>query len=306
MQPRGATPASRHLFAIAALTGLLALAGCNATTGPGGPGPGTQAPQSTTNEFVEPTAPPVGHWTGTITLRGVISVDKTEPGHSDLDPSNTYYETWVKNDLTQTDVTDTFTITGVDHEATYGLVEADLGGSAANAGSTDERDVTTYDKSNSGCTWTEEDGTETKGSWTGSGKAAGTLHFSNDGSYWIEIHPDITLPTGYEPDGPQLPYRNWQTDTNLSAGCEGQGYDTTTTQGPVIWWVSSWLGSPDVNGNQSEISGHLNAASPGSVVDGTVTWKLKEQALTMTITWHLGARRTDRPAAELTRDEALD
>jgi len=240
------------------------------------PGEATQAP-----------APPAGTWTGTITLHGVIAIDKTEDG-SDGDPGSTYYDTYTKHDVTQTDVTDTYTITASDPEdLTYGIDSIDLGGSAANAGTTLERYTTTWKKQNSGCTWTEEDGTETKGPWTGTGKAVGSVGFNEDGSYSIDIHPDISLPNGEEPDGPQLPYRNFQTITDLSAGCQGTGYDQTTTQGPIVWWVSSFLGETDVNNIYSNIEGNLNPANPGSTVDGSSTWKLKLPEMTMTITWHL-------------------
>jgi hypothetical protein len=126
-----------------------------------------------------------------------------------------------------------------------------------------------------------------KGAWTGTGRTVGTLHFNDDGSYSIDIRPDITLASGYEPDGPQLPYRNWETISDLTAGCVGNGYDTTTTQGPIVWWVASFLGEVDVNNIYSNIEGQLNAASPGSVVDGSIIWKLKLPEMTMTITWHL-------------------
>jgi hypothetical protein len=242
--------------------------------------------------FVAPTDTPYngparGAWSGTITVRGVIDVNKSENGSSG-DTGSVYYETYTKNDVTQTDVTDTFTISANDpDDLTYGIHQVDLGGSAANAGTTLERYLTTWQKGNSGCTWTEEDGTETKGSWSENGDAVGSMRFSEDGSYSIDIHANTALSNGEQPDGPKLPYRNWQAVTNLTAGCTGNGYDTTTTQGPGIEWASSFLGTADKNGVYSRIDGQLNASNPGSVVDGSVTWELSEQDITLTITWHL-------------------
>jgi hypothetical protein len=78
-------------------------------------------------------APAAGTWTGTLTIHGVIDINKTENG-SDGDPGSTYYDAYTKNDVTQTDVTDTFNISASDPEdLTFGIDQVDLGGSSANA-----------------------------------------------------------------------------------------------------------------------------------------------------------------------------
>lgn len=263
---------------------------CGAQT-PVGPAQATRpasAPTQGDSNDTEPSAVAGGTWTGTITINGVINEDKTEDGSSG-DVGSTYYETYTTHDVTQTNVTDTFNITANDPEdLTFGIVDVNLGGTSDNSGSTLERNVTTYDAGNAGCgTYTEEDGTETKGSWTGSGKAEGTLHFNHDGSYSIDIRENVTLPSGYEPDGPQLPYRNWKTFSGLAAGCVGNGYDTTTTQGPIVWWASDFIGELDVNDMYSDLSGQISG-TPGTTVDGSITWHLQLPAgMTMTDTWHL-------------------
>jgi hypothetical protein len=261
---------------------MLVVVGCSGAAGP----VGTATPAAPTD--TPGNAPLPGGWQGTITLHAVIDVNTTKDGHNG-DPGSVYYETYTTTELTQTDVTDTYTISAHDpDDLTYGIHEVDLAGSAANAGTTDERYVTTTQKSNSGCTWTDEVGTETSGSWNGSGKAEGTLQFNEDGSYSIDIRPGLSGPNGESADSPQLPYRNWEAISNLSAGCNGTGYDNTTTQGPIVWWVSSLLGDPDINYIYSRIDGQMNTASPGSTADGTVTWEMASpQGLTMTITWHL-------------------
>ncbi len=265
---------------------LLVVAACGgAAVGPGG----TATPYEATEPDDTPyNGPAPGAWTGTITVRGVIDIDKTEDGSSG-DPGSTYYETYTTHDVTQADATDTFTITANDpDDITYGIDLVDLGGSAANAGTTLERYTTTSDKQNSGCTWTEEVGTETTGSWTGSGAAVGSLRFSEDGSYSIEIGADTTGPDGFAAEGPKLPHRIWDKITDLSAGCEGDSLETTATEGPIVEWASSFLGSLDVNNIYARIDGQMDAANPGSVVDGEINWELSSpEGMTLTITWHL-------------------
>lgn len=274
--------------AVASVLVLSATGACSAQI-PAGPAQTTRPAPVPTQGYLDDTVPPAvagGTWTGTITIHGVIDEDKTEDGSSG-DVGSAYYETYTKHDTTQTDVTDTYTITGTDPaDVTFGISSVVLGGTAANAGQTLERYITTWKKQNSGCTWDAEDGTQTSGSWTGSGKAEGTLQLSEDGSYSIDIGPNITLPSGYEPDGPQLPYRNWEAITNLSAGCQGNGYDQTTTQGPIVWWVSSFIGELDVNDLYSNLRGQISG-TPGTTIDGSITWHLKLPAMTMTDTWHL-------------------
>jgi hypothetical protein len=282
---------ARRVPVALATTLLIAFsAGCSgATIVPAGSG-GPPAQRATTpaDEFEEPSGPPPGHWTGTITVRGVIAIDRTKDGSSG-DPGSTYYETFTQHEVTQTDATDTYTInTADDGDLTYGIHEVTLDGTAANAGSTLESYVTTYQKANSGCTWTEDDGTETKGSWAQTGGVVGSVRFSDDGSYSIEVRPDTTGPDGYQLEGPQLPYRSFQIVTNLSAGCQGNGYDTTTTQAPIFDWPSTFLGEADVNNVYSRIKGQLPAGTPGSTVDGSINWELgSPEGMKLIIGWHL-------------------
>ena len=118
---------ARVLCGVALVALVALLGGCSATVGPGAP---TEPPVDGgfDNPPVDTTSAPGGTWTGTITLHGVIDYSKEEPGHSDLDPNNTYYETWVTTEETQTDVTDTFTVNGVDDDLTYGVHSVDFEG----------------------------------------------------------------------------------------------------------------------------------------------------------------------------------
>jgi hypothetical protein len=272
--------ARRRQWAIGAAI-LLVTAACSATIGPGG--------GATPTPFVDPTdtpyaGPATGTWTGTITFTGVINVDKTEPGHSDLDPNNTYYEEWVTTEATHLNATDTFTIAAADDDdLTYGIHSVDLQGSAANSGTTLERYVTVTDKGNSGCTWKQEDGDETTGSWSGSGSSVGELQFSEDGSYFIRIRADAGDPA-------VVPHRYWLKYSDISANCEVNEpeFDNTEDGAPIVEWVSSHLGEADVDGTYISIEGQLNTANPGTTVDGTKTWEMAfPEGLTITITWHL-------------------
>jgi hypothetical protein len=275
------------LGAIAAVSlALLAVVvvGCSSITV--GPGSSSRPPEPTFREdFTEPTPLAGGHWTGTITFHGVVSVNKTEPGHSDLDPSNTYYETWVTTEVTQLDATDTFTIAAADDDdLTYGIHSVDLDGSATNSGTTLERSVKLTDKQNSGCTWKQEDGSETTGSWSGSGQNVGEIHFSEDGSYSIDIYADTNG------EYAEVPHHDWLKYSEISANCEVNfaPFDNPSPGGPIVEWVSSHLEEDDVNGDGAFIEGRLNPSSPGSVVDGTSTWEMRyPEGFTMTVTWHL-------------------
>jgi hypothetical protein len=215
----------------------------------------------------------------------VIAVDKTEPGHSDLDPSNTYYETWTTTEATHLDATDTFTIAAVDDDdLTYGIHSVDLDGLATNSGTTLQRYVRLTDKQNSGCTWKEEDGGETTGSWSGSGANVGEINFSEDGSYSIRIRADANG------EYAELPHHDWLKYNDISANCTVKfaPFDNPSPGGPIVEWVSSRFGEEDVNGLVASIEGFLNRANPGSVVDGTRTWEMKSpEGFTVTVTWHL-------------------
>ena len=251
------------------------------TGGPGGAASAIPVVDPTDTPY---NAPAGGSWSGTITFHGLINVNKTEPGHSDLDPSNAYYQTWVTTEVTQLDATDTFTIAAVDeYDPDYGIRAVDLGGTAANSGTTLQRYVTVWDKGNSGCTWKEENGDETTGSWSGNGDVVGELNFEDDGSYWIRIR-------AASEDQIVVPHRSWLKYTDISANCEVNEpeYDRPDDGFPLVGWVSDHLEDSDVNLMDATIEGELNPSNPGSVVDGTSTWEMRSpEGFTMTITWHL-------------------
>ena len=294
MRRRGVTVGQRGFGVLAATVAMLTMTACSGvTTGPGAT-PAPTVARATFDSLVfqtgNPNAQP-GRWTGTITLHGVINVDKTEDGHSDLPPENIYYETWTTTEVTQLDATDTFTITAADDpDVTYGIHAVDLTGTAANSGTTLERYLMLTNKRNSGCTWKEENGEETSGSWSGAGDSLGKLRFSEDGEYSIEIRADTSGPNGESAPEPELPHHTWLKYSDISANCEVNEapFDLQEPRGPIVQWVSSSLGQADVKGEYSRIEGKLNASNPGSVVDGTTTWELSyPEGFTMTITWHL-------------------
>jgi hypothetical protein len=274
----------RRLVPMVVVIAFASGGGCSALqaipTGNGSPESTDRAPTDTPYN-----APASGRWSGTITLHGVINVNKTEPGHSDLDPSNVYYETWTTTEVTQLDATDTFTIAAVDDDdPAYGIHSVDLDGSATNSGTTLQRYVKLTDKQNSGCTWKQEDGGETSGSWSGSGTNVGEINFSEDGSYSIGIHADTNG------EYAELPHHDWLKYNDISANCQVNfaPFDNPSPGGPLVEWVSSHLGESDVNGMGAVIEGSLNRSNPGSVVDGTSTWEMKSpEGFTMTVTWHL-------------------
>ena len=262
------------------------LVACSSVVAPGGSNapsarPTTAAPPQTGG------APQAGAWTGTITAHAVIDRDETTEGSSG-DPGSVYYETWVAHDTVQAEATDTFAITAADPEdLEYGIHSVDLGGNAANSGTTLERYSTVSQKQNSSCTWTEEVGSETEGAFTGSGLAVGELRFSEDGTYSIEIYADPSGPDGsYET--PKVPQQLFQRISNRSADCVGDGYETETEDGPLIWWASSSLGGADVDGIYANIEGQLDLGNPGSTVAGSETWEMESpEGLTLTVTWNL-------------------
>ena len=264
---------------------------CSSVVAPGGSGAPSARPSAGSGSTAAPPAgsgaPQPGAWTGTITVRGVIDRDETTEGSSG-DPGSVYYETYVVQDTVQADVTDTFAINASDPEdLEYGIRSVDLDGTAANSGTTLERYVTVSQKQNSSCTWTEEVGSETEGSFTGSGVAVGELRFSEDGTYSMEIYADPSGPDGsYET--PTVPQLLFQRISNRSADCVGDGYETETEDGPVIWWASSSLGGAAVDGTYTVIEGQLDAGNPGSTVSGSETWEVESpEGLTLTVTWDL-------------------
>jgi hypothetical protein len=259
---------------------------CSSVAVPGG----SAVPSARPTTPAGPTAAPPaagGTWTGTIAVTAAVDRDETTEGSSG-DPGSAYYSTYVVHDTVQADATDVFAITASDPEdLEYGIHSVELGGTATNSGTTLERYVTVSQKQNSSCTWTEEVGTETEGAFTGSGVAVGDLRFSEDGTYTIEIYADPSGPDGsYET--PQVPQRLFERISNRSADCVGDGHETETTQGPLIWWASSSLGGAAVDGQYATIEGQLDADNPGSTVAGSATWDMASpEGLTLTVTWNL-------------------
>ena len=269
-------------------TVLLAFALSACTGATVGPGAATNPPVvlPTVAQLVQTSAAAAGNWSGTITLHGVINVNKSEPGTDDLPVTNTYHETWVTTTVLQLDATDTFTIAAADaSDLTYGISSVDLKGSAANSGSTEDRYQVLTNKQNSGCKWKQDEGEETSGSWSGSGDSVGELQFSEDGSYSMRIRADSN---GEEP---QLPHHDWlkySDITGATCAVNNPPYDNPGTSAPAIVWVSSHLEESDVNYVTATIDGQLNASNPGTTVDGTKTWQMNSpEGFTMTVTWHL-------------------
>ena len=278
------------LKAVGSIVLLVATAACGASQVPGTQRPAGQVPtarpQVDEPDATEPAAVAGGSWTGTITLHGVINQDETKDITSG-DVGSTYYQTGTSHDTTQVDVTDTFAINGKDPEdVSYGIDGFDFSGTAANAGTTLERYVQNWNSQNSGCTYKEEVGTQVAGSWNSTGTANGKLNLSDDGSYTIDVSAGSADPNGEEVS-PALPHRVWDTFSDISAGCVAKsGGDVTDTQGPLVWWVSSFLGETDVNNKYSGISGQI-PGTPGTTIDGSNSWTLKLPAMKMDIAWHL-------------------
>jgi hypothetical protein len=273
---------SRGTWAIATALLLIGVAACGGSAGSvsssGSAGdPGNGEPTASTAGAVP------GAWQGTITFHAVLDTVKDDTSTSG---QGTYQETTTTHDVTQADVTDAFTVTGHDpDDLTYGIDSVDLTGSVANSGTTLERYVFDTDKYNAlGCHWTDETGTEVKGSWTHDATGQGSISFSNDGSYHINIGAGGDPVTGETPQSPQLPKRLWETNTIIAGGandCPGPGIDETATEGPVVEWASSILGAYDF------IDGKTDPAAPGSVVDGSKTFAITLPEATLTVTWHL-------------------
>jgi hypothetical protein len=279
------------LTATALLTSAIACTGTGTSTGTStSTAPGSSRP--TLAPEPSPTSNALGSgWTGTVTFKGVIDVSKEKTDTSG-NPGSVYYAPTTTKDVTQTDATDEFTVTGKDPEdITYGIQRVDLGGSAANHGTTLERYLITSDRHNAlSCHFTDETGSETVGSWTGNLNGVGEISFSEDGSYHITMSAGGDPKTGERPPSPQLPHRIWEKVTILAGAardCPGPGYESKTTEGPIVEWASSFLGTTDVNGIYSSIHGKLNPTNPGSVVDGTATFKLSLPEMQLTISWHL-------------------
>ncbi len=228
------------------------------------------------------TPPEPGRWTGTITLHAVIDSHETEQGSSG-DPGSTYYDTFVRDDVVQETVTDVLTIEASDpDDISYGIGRVRLEGFGALEGSTLQRAVTTWQKQNSGCTWTEELRIETEGSWSGSGAVAGELLFSEDGTYVLDVYPDWGEP-------PVMSQRTTNTISDLSADCEGEGYQHDMPGGPWFASASELLGRSDVDLARPQLTGRLDASDPGSVVAGSGAWEMypPPDGTTLTAEWQL-------------------
>ena len=270
---------------------VLSITGACGAQAPAGPvltsGPGqTSRPTADQADVTEPPAVSGGSWTGTITMHGVVNEDATTDVSSGA-PGDTYSDTGTDHATTQTDVTDTYSVTGTDSDDVgFGISSVDLAGTATNQGTTLERDVKNLNEQNSGCTWKEELGTQVSGSWKINGTMDGSLRLNDDGSYTMDVLAGSVDANGYEV-GPELPHHVWDTLTDISAGCVANtGGDSTDTQGPLVGWVSSSLGELDVNGKYADITGKIDG-TPGTTIDGSITWNMELPAMKMDIAWHL-------------------
>ena len=161
------------------------------------------------------------------------------------------------------------------------LRRVELGGPAANTGTTSRTSVTTWQKQNSGCTWTEELRSETAGGWTSAGTVRGELILSEDGSYLLDFDPSWDEP-------PTLTEHTTDTVSDLSANCEGEGWDTQTPSGPAVPWASQLLAEYDIDLMQPQLTGRLDPTDPGSVVAGSGSWRMRDpEDTTLTVEWEL-------------------
>lgn len=278
----GPRPGPRGPWALAMSVLVAGVAACSASPGPVGSSGPTDEPADTQPAASTGGAVP-GGWQGTITFHAVLDTVKDDTSTSG---QGVYAETQTTHDVTQADVTDTFTVTGHDPaDLTYGVSSVDLTGPVANQGTTLERYVIVTDKHNAlGCHWTDETGTEVKGSWSGNSTGPGSISFSDDGSYRIRISVGGDPTTGEAPPSAALPKRLWETNTIIEGApkdCPGPGTEVTATEGPVVEWASSILGAYD------SIKGTLDRANPGSVLDGSATFTETLPAAKLTVTWHL-------------------
>lgn len=227
------------------------------------------------------TPPEPGTWTGTITLAAVTDHQESDQGASD-DPDSTYYETWVSEESVQEDVVDTLAIDAVDPaDVSRGIRRVRLGGTATSEGSTLQRAVTTWQKRNSGCTWTEELRHETEGSWSGTGTVDGELVFESDGAYQLLLYPAWG-------ETPEFPLRSTLTISDLSANCEGEGYQGDVPGGPRTPFASWLLQEYDVTGVLPQLTGRLDPNDPGAVVAGAGSWEISDpEDTTLSAEWEL-------------------
>jgi hypothetical protein len=224
-----------------------------------------------------------GNWSGTITFHALLNTVKDD---TSTGGTGAFQSTTTTHSVTQADATDVFTISAKDPaDMSFGIDEVDLPALVANHGTTLERYVSDEDKFNAlGCHWTDEVGSELSGPWTIDSHGHGSIHFQADGSYIITMGESGDPGTGEEPPTPQLPKRLWEHDTVIAGGandCPTTLPDQQTTDGPVVEWASSIIGAYD------QIQGKMDPGSPGSVVDGTISFKETLPEATLTVTWHL-------------------
>lgn len=272
----------RRPLALAMTVLVVGSAACSASPGPiGSSVPASESGGAQPTAATSGAAP--GAWQGTITFHAVLNTVKDDTSASG---EGVYAEATTTHDVTQADVTDAFQVSGHDPaDVTYGVGSVDLTGPVTNQGSTLERYVFLTDKHNAlGCHWTDETGTEVSGSWSGNSNGAGSITFSDDGSYRIKIDVGGDPATGAAPPSPNLPKRLWQKNTILEGAakdCPGPGTEQAATEGPIVEWASSILGSYD------SIEGKLDPANAGSIVDGSVAFDETSPKAKLTVTWHL-------------------
>lgn len=266
---------TRSFTGLLATLGLSAvMAGCTGTQIVGGaptePGFPDDTAEDFPSDYPEDTPgdiPSGGSWTGKITLKASINVDESTHGDNGQNPNSTYYATYTRDRSNHLDVTDTFTVSGEVGEGSMALAGFQFSGPAQNTGSADVSDVYVWDKQNSGCTWTEEDGHTMSGSWNGSGQLEGGLDLREDGSYSValDLRPN---------DRPTLPMRDWQKNSDISANCEEvePGYDTNGEGGPLFAWVTDEYGRPTTDGRFVVIEGTASPTAP--LIEGTDSWQI--------------------------------
>jgi len=264
-------------LAFSALVGVV-LVGSACSGAPGAPVgtqpvvPGvTQAPDD--GEPTTPSAVP-GGWSGTITFHMVRDISTTG---SSTSGEGIYQSTTTETFELQSDVTDTFTVTGSDPEdLEFGIGSVDLTGQAANSGTTMERVVYVSDKHNAlGCHYLDETGSEIDGSWTLGGEAQGEIDFNDDGTYSISVF-------GGDAGEEELTKLIWQTYTILEGAaidCPPPGRSEVTGFGQYGEWAHSYF--------DDDIESGLDPQNPGSVLDGSLTLAIPLPEATMTVTWHL-------------------
>ena len=244
--------------------------------------PTAQTEDSGGNAEVSPVGVSQGAWQGTITFQAVVDSVKDDTSTSG---QGAYQQTTTTHDTTQSDVTDEFTV------ANQAATDPDVGevqllGPVTSHGTTLARFVSDADQYNSlNCHYTVEVGSELKGSWSEDSYGSGSITFQADGSYVITMGETGTPGTGESPQSPLLPDHRWHTDTIISGAagdCPQSEPDQTTSDPTNIEWASSVLGPYD------QIQGKLDRGSPGSVVDGSATFKETQPPdTTLTVSWHL-------------------